>query len=100
MRNGIGHNNTKYDGITQMITAYDLKKPNKVNFQDNLMNVAVDCSGLVKSAVVMSEMILFLLRQEFRLENVYSIIYPRFYKKSQVNDVCPCGSGKKYKNAV
>ena len=97
LRNGIGHNNIKYDGITQMITAYDLKKPNKVNFQDNLMNVAVDCLGLAKSAVVMSEMILFLLRQEFRLENVRSIIHPRFYKKSQVNDACPCGSGKKYK---
>ncbi len=97
LRNGIGHNNIKYDGITQIITAYDLKKPDKVNFQNNLMNVAVDCLGLAKSAVVMSEMILFLLRQEFRLENVYSIIHPRFYKKAQVNDACPCGSGRKYK---
>lgn len=97
LRNGIGHNNIKYDGITQNITAYDLKKQNKVNFQDNLLNVAVDCLGLVKSAVVMSEMILFLLRQEFRFENVHSIIHPRFYKNAKVNDACPCGSGKKYK---
>lgn len=97
LRNGIGHNNIKYDGITQMITAYDLKKLDKINFQNNLMNVAVDCLGLAKSAVIMSEMILFMLRQEFRMENVHSIIHPRFYKRAQVNDVCPCGSGKKYK---
>lgn len=97
LRNGIGHNNIKYDGITQLITAYDLKKPDKVNYQDNLINVAVDCLGLAKSAVIISEMILFLLRQEFRLENIHSIIHPRFYDKVQVNEPCPCGSGRKYK---
>jgi hypothetical protein len=97
LRKGIGHNNIKYDGITQMITAYDLKKAEKINFQSNLMSVAIDCLGLAKSAVIVSEIILFLLRQEFRKENVQAIMHPRFYKKAQVNDTCPCGSGRKYK---
>ena len=37
-----------------------------------------------------------MLRQEFRMKNIHSIIYPRFYKYAQVNDVCPYCSGKKY----
>lgn len=50
------------------------------------MDVAVDCLGLAKSAVIISELILFALRQEFRTEDVYSIIHPRFYKNVQPND--------------
>ena len=73
LRNGIGHNNIKYDSITQTITAYDLKQPNKVNYQDSLMTVAIDCLGLAKSTVVFSEMILFMLRREFKREGKYSL---------------------------
>lgn len=97
LRNGIGHNNVKYDGITQIITAYDLKDPSVIKYQGNLMEVAVDCIGLAQSAVILSEILLFILRQEFRKENVRSIIHPRFYRNIQPNDKCPCGSGIKYK---
>lgn len=97
LRNGIGHNNVKYDGITQIITAYDLKDPSVIKYQGNLMEVAVDCIGLARSAVILSEILLFILRQEFRKENVRSIIHPRFYRNIQPNDKCPCGSGIKYK---
>lgn len=97
LRNGIGHNNIKYDSITQIITAYDLKRPERINYQDSLMSVAIDCLGLAKSAVVFSEMILFMLRREFKNEGIRSIMHPRFYKGVQPNDKCPCGSGIKYK---
>lgn len=69
----------------------------KINYQDSLMNVAVDCLGLTKTAIILSEIILYLLRLEFRTEGIYSIIHPRFYKGAQSNDKCPCGSGAKYK---
>ncbi len=97
LRNGIGHNNIQFDSINQIITAFDMKKKGKINYQDSLMNVAVDCLGLTKTAVILSEMILYLLRLEFRREGIYSIIHPRFYKGAQPNDKCPCGSGLKYK---
>jgi hypothetical protein len=97
LRNGIGHNNIQYDSITQEIKAFDLKRPNKVNYQGRLMDVAVDCLGLAKTSVVFSEMILFMMRREFRLQGVHSSIHPRFYKGVQPNDRCPCGSGLKYK---
>jgi tetratricopeptide (TPR) repeat protein len=97
IRNGIGHNNIKYDGITQIITAYDLKDPNRVTAEKKLMEIAVDCLGLAKSVVIMTEIIMFILRQEFRNKNVRSIIHPRFYKNAEPNGKCPCGSNLKYK---
>lgn len=97
LRNGIGHNNVKYDSVTQLITAYDLKRPGKINYQKNLMSVAIDCLGLAKSSVIFSEIILYMLRHEFSTEGIHSIIHPRFYKGIQPNDTCPCGSGLKYK---
>lgn len=97
LRNGIGHNNIKYDAVTQMITAYDQKEPGKVTVEMSLMEMAIDCIGMVKAVVILSEMILFLLREEFRRENITTIIHPRFYKKITPNDKCPCGSFLKFK---
>jgi hypothetical protein len=97
LRNGIGHNNVKYDSITQIVTAFDLRKPNKIKYQNSLMSVAVDCIGLARSAVIMSEMILYILRQEFRTEGIRTVMHPRFYKGIEPNMKCPCGSGIKYK---
>ena len=97
LRNGIGHNNVKYDGVTQTITAYDQKEPEKVTVEMSLMDMAIDCIGMAKTAVILSEMILFLLREEFRRENITTIIHPRFYMNREPNDKCPCGSYKKFK---
>lgn len=97
LRNAIGHNNYSYDGITQKITCYDLKNHDNITLEYSLIDMAVDCIGLVKSTVIISEMILYLLRNTFSKENVSSIIHPRFYNKIERNDKCPCGSGKKYK---
>lgn len=97
LRNGIGHNNIKYDSITQIVTAYDLKNPEKIRYQESLMHVAIECLGLARSIVAFSEMILFILRSEFKRQGIRSIIHPRFYVDVQPNDRCPCGSDVKYK---
>lgn len=97
LRNGIGHNNVNYDSITQIVTAYDLKIPGKIKYQEDLMHVAIECLGLARSTVIFSEIILFILRREFKLQGIRSIIHPRFYVGTQPNDKCPCGSGIKYK---
>ncbi|MBP3210323.1 MAG: SEC-C domain-containing protein [Oscillospiraceae bacterium] len=98
LRNGIGHNNNNYDGITQTVTAYDLKNPTLVTVQMSLMEMAEDCIGLARSAVILSEIILFVLREEFRLSNITTVIHPRYYSGIGPNDKCPCGSNKKYKS--
>lgn len=97
LRNGIGHNNYKYNSLTQTIITYDLKKRNKVRFQGSLIETAEDCIGLARASVVMAEILLFILRQEVRSDGLHSAIHPRFYKKVEQNDKCPCGSGMKYK---
>lgn len=98
LRNGIGHNNYIFDAITQEIVTFDKKKPGKTTSKKKLMSVAVDCIGLVKSAVAISEIIMYLLRTIYRQENVISIMDPRFYRNTSRKDKCPCGSGNLYKN--
>lgn len=97
LRNGIGHNNFKYDGLKQIITTFDHRKQDKIKMSKSLIEMAVDCLNLVRTAVIMGEIILFVLRQKLRQEGMHSTIHPRFYKNVGQNDKCPCGSGLKYK---
>lgn len=97
LRNGIGHNNIRYDGLSQIITAYDQKDPTKINLTLSLMSMAIDCLKLARSAVVLSEIALFIIRRECMDSSNHCIIHPRFYHDTGTYDVCPCGSGKKFK---
>lgn len=97
IRNGIGHNNIQYDGITQLIVAPDMKDPSIIKFQMYLIDFAVDCLELVKSCVLVAEILLFIMRQELQPMMLHSVIHPRFYKGIKPNEKCPCGSNRKYK---
>lgn len=97
LRNGIGHNNYKYDGLMQTITTFDYRRGNRIKLQESLMDVALDCIGLAKASVILGEVVLFILGQELWAEDMHSTIYPRFYKRVWSYDKCPCGSGMKYK---
>lgn len=61
------------------------------------MDVTISCIGLIRSAVILSEILLFMFRQEFKVQGITSIMHSRFYKNVQSNDKCLCGSGLKYK---
>lgn len=97
LRNAIGHNNFDYDGITQIVKAYSIRNKEKIEYEEKLMNIAIDCLNLAKSSVIYSEIILFLLRTKFDSLGIHSIIHPNFYKKTHSYDKCPCGSGLIYK---
>ena len=97
LRNCIGHNNYKYDSIQQIITLYDLNKKNKKCGNISLMSVAIECINMAKSSVILSEILLYLVREELRLENIKTIIHPEYYKNLKPNDKCPCGSNLKFK---
>lgn len=94
LRNAIGHNNVTYDGLTQIITAHDRQKSKTFS----LMEMAIVCIGLVKSAILIAEIILFMLRIELRSDNIQSISHPWLYSGTGRNEKCPCGSNLKYKN--
>lgn len=97
LRNGIGHNNISYNGLTQEITVYDQKENSKVKLKLQLLDMAIDCIGLVRVAVLMAEILLFILREELRDSGVQTILHPELYNGLQPNDKCLCGSNKKYK---
>ena len=97
LRNGIGHNNIKYDGITQKVSAFSQKEHNKAVFETSLMDMSVECIGLAKSSVLIAEILLFMISKELRQEGVHSIMHPRFYVNAEPNSKCPCGSNYKYK---
>ena len=96
LRNGIGHNNIKYDGLTQTITAYELKPPYKEHIF-SLSEIAIDCLKIAKSTVVLSEIILFLLRYEYGKDGISTLLPIEFYDGVNLYDICPCGSSQKYK---
>jgi len=97
LRNGIGHNNISYNGLTQEITVFDQKNSSVIKLRKQLIDMAVDCIGLAKAAVTMAEIFLFMLREELRDEGIRSIIHPYFYQDAEPNGKCPCGSNRKYK---
>lgn len=97
VRNGIGHNNIRYDGLSQLISVPDMKNPELIKKELYLIDMAVDCIGLVRSCIILSEILLFVLRQETQPQLLRSIMHPRFYKNAEPNSKCPCGSNRKYK---
>lgn len=97
IRNGIGHNNIKYNGASQIITIYDMKNKDEIKCSLSLLDMAIQCIGLVRSSVIMSEILLFIMRHELRNEGLHSVIPMQFYNKNEPNEKCPCGSNKKYK---
>lgn len=97
LRNGIGHNNFSYDGITQTVKTYNLKNKQKIEYEESLMSIAIDCLNLAKSSIIFSEIILFFMRTIYDKDGIHTIIHPDFYRKTSAYDNCPCGSGLKYK---
>ena len=91
LRNGIGHNNIYYDDVDQSIHIFDRKNNSREVEVFHLMDMAIDCLDFARSAIVMANIVLFLIRQQNRENGIRSIISPRFY-----SDKCPCGSGLSY----
>lgn len=46
-----------------------------VKLRKELIDMAMDCIGLARAAVMMAEMLLFILRHELQGEGVHSIIH-------------------------
>ena len=97
LRNGIGHNNIYYDGVDQSIHIFDRKNNSREVEVLHLMDMAKDCLDFARSAIVMANIVLFLIRQQNKENRIRSIISPRFYSETLKNsDKCPCGSGMSY----
>lgn len=94
LRNAIGHNNYSYNGITQEIE-YKVKDTTKKQY---LVDIALECLSLTKSAFVMSFIIYELNRYHELSHGNHVPLHPLFYGHVSSQKHCPCGSHKKYKD--
>lgn len=98
LRNAIGHNNYKYNGVTQeIIYIPNSQKPDKTQ-SIFLLEFAIECINLVKGLIIFDE-ILYQVRKIQYIEEgcVPKITSKDFMDKVGRNEKCPCGSGLKYK---
>jgi len=95
LRNAIGHSDYRYVGVKQEIS-YPEKTGSDVIFTSYLLDVALECCNMVRSAYVLTIVVGELLRYEQREVGSPMPMHPLMYKGIKTQGRCPCGSGKKY----
>lgn len=98
LRNAIGHNDYSYDGITQIITYIpNSSQPEKYK-NIYLLEFSLECIELIKGIVVLDEIIYRVRQFQYMMDGeIPKIRCKDIIKKVGRNELCPCGSGKKYK---
>jgi hypothetical protein len=100
IRNAIGHNTCKYDGLNQMITYYPTGVEEESSKNEMYLLDFVELSwDLFESIFYISELI-YQVRKNYYLSKGFIPINPKVFgvnSKVGRNEFCPCGSGKKYK---
>lgn len=98
LRNAIGHNNYKYNGITQNITYIpNSKKSDKIE-SIFLLEFAIECINLVRGLIILDEILYQVRKIQYIQEGcVPKITLKDFFNKVGRNEKCPCGSELKYK---
>lgn len=99
LRNAIGHNDVKYDAISQQITYIPDAKNRSKSRTEYLLEFENEALHLFQAILVIAEYLYKV--KEFELIDkghrpVTSNISSKKIKIGR-NDVCPCGSGKKFK---
>lgn len=107
IRNSIGHFSTKFDGVKQFIQFIDTNKGNERISEITLTDFAILCIENFHTCFYLLEVI-YQLRKRFFLAEGDIPFYTKSYNaqsgkeikvdKCGRNELCPCGSGKKYKN--
>lgn len=97
LRNAIGHNDYKFDGISQTIDYFpNADKAEKKSVY--LVDVALECVALIKSAIILLFCLYELKRYDFARKGNPISIHKIFFNNVKPQNHCPCGSGKKYRN--
>lgn len=96
LRNAIGHNNYEYDGCSQLLIYSPNKQQADKVHETYLLDVAISCIDLMKNSIILEFIIYELFRESYRYQCADMKLHPLFYKKTNSNNHCPCGSRKKY----
>lgn len=97
LRNAIGHSDYKYDGTTQEIR-YKEKDGSSNELTTYLVDVALECCRMMRSAYVLAFIIYELSRYCKRKSNEPMLMHPVMYNEVKSQSRCPCGSTRKFKN--
>ena len=97
LRNAIGHNDYKFDPITQIIE-YLPNQSSKDAETIYLLEFAGLCLDLTKSLLILEEMIYGIEIYSYLDKGIRPTVNTnQIHSKVGRNEKCPCGSGKKYK---
>lgn len=96
LRNAIGHNDVEYDTASQLIT-YIPDPKNRANKRtEYLLEFESEAVHMFQGLLTISEY-LYRLRELEMMHNGNISLIMGMSKKIGVYDLCPCGSGKKFK---
>ena len=97
LRNAIGHSDTKYNGVTQIIEYRPNSQNPSVIRSTYLLDVAMQCVELMRSSIMLSMVVYKLLFLASRVNNTPCQMHPIFYSGIKGYSRCPCGSGVPYR---
>ena len=96
LRNAIGHNDIEYDTATQLITFYPNPQNRSIKGTEYLLQFELEALHMFQGILVLSEY-LFLLKKLKLIQAGNTDLIEEIASQIGTYDLCPCGSGKKYK---
>lgn len=96
LRNAIGHNDVEFDTITQLITYHPNPQKREKVETEYLLEYELKALHMFEAILAISEYLYQLMRLKFIQDGDLTVLNEI---KSEFGpyDLCPCGSGKKYK---
>lgn len=96
LRNAIGHNDVEYNPASQLITYYPNPKDRTIKGTEYLLQFELEALHMFQAILAVSEYLYRLRELKFMQDDDVGLIQG-MAKKINLYDLCPCGSGKKYK---
>ena len=96
LRNAIGHNDVEYDSVSQLITYYPNPKDRTKRETEYLLQFELEAVHMFQGILSVSEYLYRLRELKFMQDGDIKLI-KGMASKIGAYDLCPCGSGKKFK---
>lgn len=96
LRNAIGHNDVEYDAATQLITYYPNPKDRTKKGTEYLLQFELEALHMFQAILAVSEYLYRLRELKFMQDGDVGLIQG-MASKIGAYDLCPCGSGQKFK---
>lgn len=96
LRNAIGHHDVDYDPLSQIITYVPDPKNRSQKETEFLLQFELESLHMFQAIIAVSEYLYRLMELKF-IQDGDTILFKEIVNKIGAYDLCPCGSGKKFK---